>query len=778
MVALPHTRRLPAFSWHAASLFVATIALWLASIELPGPPDIGLDLSWQAALVDAYLHGRPFGSEVVFTYGPWSFLALSGYAPAAIKIRLLWEIFGRLAYSATVVALSAALPGVRRWVFLAAFIAVACFFETSALAIITVTALAWLLPRNAAPWQRALAIAWLSFFAHFKFVFCLQAAAAMVITVALRCAERRFRAGLGLALAFFSAYAGWWIAAGQNLANLPAFWRQNTEISSGYSWAMGIDPSTSTLLAGLLVVALCGGFLWLLARADLPRTQRVGAALILGASWLAAWKQGFTRADLHVVGFFVFCLLVGLALPGLFGRRRWCWQDANVAACLLGVTTLASSILWSAPRSAWDHWLSLPRELVHLRQWPLRFADSLRIAQDAARDPALQSIVGRGTVDVLNYEQGLAILNRLNYRPRPVIQSYSAYTPALLRADWRFFQSERAPDFVVVNLATIDGHYPAQDDALALAEFARSYEVARVDANFALLRRKAAPPKTTDFARQSLARHVPHYGDEIPVPDGNGHPVWLEADFQPTLLGRLRAFLYHAPNPNMVVTCDDGRPKTFRIVPTTAGDGFFVCPLIENHHQFAALVRGRGANWPRTIRFELANPSDAWFWRRPRVQFSAFTELPLVHTDKLDELVEAHAVNVRPLSAHSDVALDFVAVGDHALLFAHATSEVVLPVPPGSHRLTGGCGFLEGAYTAGRTDGADFSVEALLRDGTAIRLLQRSLDPIARASDRGFQPFGVDVPAGATQLRLRIGPGARGDGSWDWTYWGDLQVLP
>lgn len=766
------------FSWRSAGLVIAAVVLWLASIEPPAVPNPGLDGSWQAALVDAFVHDRQFGTELVFTYGPWAFLGLGGYVPAALEAKILWEILGRLIYAATVVLLSAGFPGVRRVLFLAGMMVAAFFFETSALAFITITALAWLVPRDAALWKRALAIAWLSFFAHFKFVFFVHAVAAMTIALALRCAEKRFRTAGGLLLGFAVAYSGWWLAAGQNLANLPAFWRQSAEISRGYSWAMGIDPATSTLLVGFLVFGFCGGFFWLLIRSEMERIERIGVGLILAMSWLIAWKQGFTRADLHAVGFFVFCLLIGLALPGFLRLRGWRWQDANFVACLAGVALLDSSLLVRAPRLAWARCLEHPGEVLRLREWPRRLETSLRAARDAAHDPVLRATVGRGTVDVLNFGQGLALLNELNYRPRPVIQSYSAYTSALAQLNAEFFRSERAPEFVMINLTTVDNRYPAQEDALALAECARRYQIVRADADFLLLRRrpKASPP--ADEVRQSLARHVPHWGEEISVPDGKGHPVWLQIEFHPTWLGRLRAFFYHASNPNLTITREGRKPCTFRILPTTSADGFFLTPLVENHAQLASLMLGRGTNWPTSLRCDLAKPTDRWFWRRPRLHFSALTGMPLVHGDRLDDFVEGRAVNLRPLSVRSDVAIDLTGAGKHALLFAHATSEVVLPVSPDLRRLTGGCGFMESAYLSGQTDGADFQVEARLVDGATVNLLQRSLQPITRAQDRGFQPFNLELPAGTVRLSLRITPGARGDTSWDWTYWGDLQLLP
>lgn len=761
-------------------LVAVTLALWFAAMNLPVPPDTGLDRSWQTALADAHVQGRQFGPEIIFTYGPWGFLALDGFLPAALKAKLIWEILGRLAFSLTIVLLSAALPGLRRWIFLGALIAAACFFETSVLVIIALLALIWLAPPGAKLWQRALAIGWLSFFAHFKFVLCLEAVAAVAITSAIHALERRRRQALLQSLAFLVAYIGWWLAAGQNLGNLPRFWSLSWEISSGYSWGMAADPTTLVLVAGLIVLCSCGAFVGLIWRSDRTRFQCAGASLIVAAVWLLAWKQGFTRADQHTFGFFVAALLLGLALPGIFQpARRLCWQDLNAGLCIWGASTVGASLLMVGPQMTWFRWSRYPHAITHLAEWQSNFGQGVREAEAAARNPALQATIGRSTVDLLTFEQGLIFLNGLNYQPRPVLQSYSAYTPALAAANARFFQSERAPEFVIVRLNTVDGRYPGQDDALALAEFVRSYDVALAGGAFTLLRRKSPAPLPQQLVRAPLGQPVPFYGREIAVPDGRGHPIWIEIDFRPTWLGRLRAFFYHAIPPVMTVRLKDGGEEGFRIIPTTSRKGFFLQPLLHDHSDVAQLLHGHASRWAETIRLDVDGALSSWFWRRPHVQFFAFPELSLQQAPLLDTLVEVGAVNVRPLSAEAAASIGRLQIDGHALIFAHAQSEMILPVPAGTGHFSGGCGLLNGAYTApNHTDGADFSVEADMADGARRTLWQRTLEPTTEIGDRGFRSFSFDVPAGATRLRLRIGPGRRNDPSWDWTFWGDLKLLP
>ena len=60
----------------------------------PAAPEVarGLDESWKAFLSFAFLAGKHFGTEVVFTYGPWGFLIYPRNFPGMFP----WIVLGRL----------------------------------------------------------------------------------------------------------------------------------------------------------------------------------------------------------------------------------------------------------------------------------------------------------------------------------------------------------------------------------------------------------------------------------------------------------------------------------------------------------------------------------------------------------------------------------------------------------------------------------------------------------------------------------------------------------
>ncbi len=761
----------------ALSIVLAVLALWLALVGFPGPPSGTLDDSWGTSLSEAHAAGRQFGTDYIFTYGPWGFLEMGSYRPGQLGPKLAWEIAGKLAFAATIIWLCLSLPTWRRVAFIAVLLAQARYFETVCMVFIAIAAVAWLLPAARGWPARTAAIGWLGFLALFKFVFFLEAVAVLAIVVGAHLAAGRRTTAVRLAAAFLVCLLGWWLAAGQDVANLYAYLRGSWEISSGYSWAMGSDPATSVLAAGLTIWLFGAGITWLAARSGPDLGQGLGAALIVLAVWFLAWKQGFTRADLHVNAYFSAALLLGVSLPGFFASRdRFHWQDLNVIACVTGMACAAPWLPLDGPRNLFARWRTNPRQLAGvpaLRTW---YSGVYREHEAAASDSLLQTTVSRATVDLIGYEQGLLTLNGLNYHPRPVPQSYSAYTPALAAADQRHFQSQQAPDFVVTRIKSIDGRYPGQDDALVLAEIVGRYDLVRAEPASALFRRKAGGGATP--VRKSLGDQSTGFGQEQPVPDGAGHPIWLEADVRPTVLGRLRALVYHASPLTFTATDGSGQKRYWRMEPGTAAVGFLIDPLISGDTDLASLVSGRALAWARGVSIDLAPDAGAsWFWHAPRLRFSSLPGVSLERSDIYDALMLKRIVNVRPLRVHSDVAVDSPLVDGRAVVFAHARSEIVLPVPAGSRSFSGGFGFVPGAYGQGTTDGADFTVDVVSADGAASSLFRRSLDPRKNPSDQGFQSFNLALPAGAATLRLQIGPGAAGNTDWDWTFWTDLKVL-
>jgi len=762
-------------------LSAVTVLLWITLVDRPQAPDGSLGASWESALGVIHRQHGQFGKEVIFTAGPWGFLTSDYVVPEILGEKIAWERVGKFLLALGLVLLSGAIAGPARWLFLAAIPLVRGWYPDVPLDLFLVLAvLVWVLPERVAPPRRLLAILALAFLAQIKFTYCLLAAAGIAVAAVAELLRGRGRGASAIAGGFLLAFLLFWLAAGQNPVRLYDYFRYSLEISRGYALAMGIEETHPVLLAALAVLALNVAFLRQLWRNRPPTSLARSAAVFLAVAGYLIWRHGFIRADTHVHVFFALNLLLALALPGLFGLPRSGWLYLNVALCALGGWLADPGLVRSITGRALDRHAFAAQAGVLFHPAALRadFAAAWDRNASAQAMPEVQAAVGTHSIDLINFEQGVLWLNGLQPRLRPVFQSYSAYTPPLMAKNLRFFQSGRAPEFVLLRLNSIDYRLPAEDDALVLAELPRRYDFVLQSDHGLLLRRRPLQPSVRDFRREPIFSQKANVGETLSVPAETDHALWLQVEFTLSPLVQFRSYWYRPPVLWLVITDQNQRETRYRIVPSVAAEGFLLQPLLEDTSDYAKFIQGIGWKWAKTLRFE-AERGEERYWRTGFVRFSRIPELPVTVANPMAEYVEAGITNLIPQSVHSEVGTSLTGRGADSELLVHAPGRVEFAPPPELRRLRGSFGIKPGAYTGeGRTDGAEFVIQATLKSGRVQELWRRWLRPVTLASDRGRQSFALALPAGTTRLTLLTLPGPQGDSQWDWTYWCALEFSP
>ncbi|MBX3749978.1 MAG: hypothetical protein KF897_07820 [Opitutaceae bacterium] len=773
-----------AADWVARIVFYTLMVL--AMFTPPLAPANELDASWRMALSKCFIDGLQFGTDVVFTYGPLGFLMGKTYCGLHYDSLLVWQLIQALVFSCLIFRQGLRLQGYSRYAYFAFFFLLGLSYEDSLHQMVIALLGFELLRRHEEKHllTPALLAGLIGLLGLFKFTNLMIGGIFVLCTAGLLLWRRQPKAAAWRFGWFAGVFVIGWVSCGQNPLNLPAYFYNSWEISQGYQETMGIPTPPVGLLLGLislgLIIAYALVFLFTLA----DRARAVATTLALGAFVFLNWKHGFVRADGHMIGFFYAVILPATAFPLLlddgprFRRTQGALRFALVLFALAGVGHAIPGLIRGLLSNTQERVVANVTGLMDLSALRAKYQDSLRAEVAYYEMPQTRATIGGASVDVLGYEQAVAIYNQFNYRPRPVLQSYSAYRPHLSRLNLEYYASDRAPEFVLLKLHTIDQRLVACDDAEVLSLLVHRYEYVLSEKGFQLWRRKAGPFDPGAIAPQPLRTASLAIGQPFVAEEFSDRPLWAVIDVRPSLLGRLRGFLYKLPIVILRVKNTQGIKTEYRLPLPLGRTGFIINPVVEDIMSYMQFAGGKPDRLLHSLEIVIAPEDWVYFADHYTVKLSALPP-SLAGRDFFREADKQlfRMFDVTPTTYEAKTSLSEGEIDGRPVMVFHAPSEMTLNVPKGATQCSGAFGFLPGAYSNGNsTDGATFYITWVL--GTEeILLLERNLDPANHLNDRGLQYFKVTLPPrDGGYLRLRIHPGERSNFAWDWTAWTGLNV--
>jgi len=769
----PAARHASAGGWELTGV---TLAVGLGLMAFPGAPNVELDSSWQVMLIHAHAAGLQFGRDFIFTWGPWGFLC-SRYALGATCAGALatWVIGGSFLLAGVLALLTRAEPPLRRILLALTVVAVNWLFQdTVYFVVILLLGVRALMDPSARGWALGLAVLILGFLGQLKFTYLVLAAAMVAAAMGAALQRRAWARAAGIGGGFAGSVLAAWMAAGQNPDNLYPYLRRSLDIAAGYGGAMQFDESWLVFGDGLVVVLAALALCWRWARLGSDRLGSPWAAVALAISVLVMWKEAYTRADLvttggHVLGLFTYLVIVIPALgTAMGGLPRPAGVPVTWLLAWAGLAVADPGFFAVAPRVVWQRYYGAIQGLKRARHSAEDWEVLFRAAAAGAALPAIQAAVGRGTADAYSFSDATLLMNGLALSTRPIIQSYSAYSPSLEGWNLRFYQSARAPDFLLWNEERVDDRYPGEDDAMLVGALPGHYVPELTEGSTLLLRRTsplaAAPP-----AHRLLVEGSVRLAQAVDLPPFGGHPLWLQVNAVPNLLGRLRGLLYKPAILTLRTTDSRGREQRWRVVPRVARAGFLLVPTLEHLSDVANYLQGTTDNPLRAFQFE-APPTQDEFWDHVEYKLFEVTDQPLLFVPA--GLVE-RGVFDRPAAAmDSAQPLELINLPEGPVLQVHANGAVRFDLGREARRLTFQFGLRPGAYTGdGHSAGVEFSVEQASGPGPGITVWRRRLDPLRVAADRGPQTATIELPGpGPSSVTLRTTAVPGPDNSWDWSY--------
>lgn len=559
-------------SWHPSSLAVSG----------------GFDNSWKAALAMAAHSRMPFGSHVVFNYGPLGFLAVPhlyysstaiaafGYTVAVstcLFALLVWSLRRVVPiWAAVIIAYAVGVLVLGIFVGLdgdpdiaAALFVVACVATLDSVQRRQSSRTAWMLAGLGGAW---------GILSLVKVSLAVPMGVALVCTVVGLSRRDVLRALVLIPLGGVGTLLAAWFATGGTLGGLVPFARGSLSLIMGYQSAESLEAPglgdaywfALLVAAGVIGLALAYG-------RGLEWRHRAAVVAMTAAALFFFFKEGFVRHDLgHELIFFAAApiLACGLAWP----RRN----GALIVPVLAGLVFVALAVAWPS-KAIFDSPMAAVQKFgyraltlaIPSRRAAVMVESRTKLQMGYALPQAMRDRMRGATVDVEPYEEELVwAYPKLRFDPLPLVQDFNAYTSYLDGRDARFLASRSAPRFILRRPRwSVGGRDPDFDPPATQLAIECHYRQVMTSTSWQLLEHTAS----RCGALHPIARRHVTLGQWITVPHvGPGETVVATFALPSSPLDLLEGLVYKSPAFFIKTRVASGAVSRWRFVSGTAGD--------------------------------------------------------------------------------------------------------------------------------------------------------------------------------------------------------------
>ena len=327
---------------------------------------------------------------------------------------------------------------------------------------------------------------------------------------------------------------------------------------SQYNDGNCIPAPLNMLLIALVVIAIYFLIILLNVRLFLFDWIRLFSFGMISLAMFIVFKEGFVRADIHMIGFFIYIVpLLGLLYffeshPVL---KKHLFVGIVIISLLSSIAIFKINPDMGFPKLQYQNLTAIPYTDLFRGNYEERLNNAITAGKEECYFPdrILEKLEGK-TVDIMPWDMSYLFFNDLKYNPRPTLQSFNAGCKQLDEINAAKYASETAPDYVLFTVGSIDHRHPFWDESLTKRTMLVHYEVddtLHLDGNlrqwarsdFILLRKKTADVELVEINSQIIDYEI---GDTLSIPQTD-NLIYMYADIQYTLIGKLRRLLYQ-PN--------------------------------------------------------------------------------------------------------------------------------------------------------------------------------------------------------------------------------------
>lgn len=592
--------------------------------------EAGIDPSWWTSLVMAIENKAVFGQDFIFNYGPLGYLNTL-LLPSHVSPWLIFVFHTFLLFNFLFIAKLSFERLERNWKW-GALVAVLILLPWGFIADATFTLffllLFWLLyvktTRIAVPLFICVLITLLIFY--------IKVNLSIIATTAFLGSLLYFNISKVLtwrssAILVLSLSALLWLFSIGLHVDIASYLGSSLEIIDAYQDAMAVklvDGSELWTLLAFFFAILAGVLLLIVANLAYFR-ENIFLYLLVALACFLGFKQAFTATGhYNIFGFFLLLpplsILLFLFLQhqlGIWPRRLvvytliiqlvatqfirfsymsydaksyalFAFPDKVVAAYhanpklyqLLKVIKFKNPINYFSDLVYYDYQENFKREEVRkLRQLPISVLD----------------MVGDNSFDVVPWETSYAFFNKLNYKNRPVIQSYQANSDWLAGKNGSMYFSQESPNFVLAKVISFREQNPYWVDKGVYQALRYDYDlidtvVVAKDTNFLFQER----PEQQEWSENHFPAKEAQLGEVIAVPS-DSLELYHYAEINYNWKGKIARLFFQPPYLWCEVTYEDGSSEDFRVPPPILEGGVYVSNRVVSQEDFIRIHKGQQA---------------------------------------------------------------------------------------------------------------------------------------------------------------------------------------
>ncbi len=577
--------------WFKSAYLLFLVILLFPNYRIAEAPCSGIDASWRIALEMAYQKGFIFGKDIIFTYGPLGRLTQRVAIGTSHFELFLFDLFcfaniGFLLYSFLPKPLK-----VHQLVlhFIFFFVISSLVGEwTGFLLFFTsiFSGILFLKKQRESLLIHAIVLGIINFYIKINYGIIALTFVVILVFYAFftkRLSLQKLLGYLGVSFAFLV------LLAFLLKVDLLAYFESSIYLIRGYNESQSVFPDNkmravlSSYCIFIVFVGACFYFVFQRLKKKDFSIQTFDTLFVLGCVWICSFvliKYAFVRADDgHLSSFvknafFPFLLLVYLSNDSWLKRLGWLMISLNFISYLVFYQPIYGKITFPVTSNI------RVKSYILASYFQEIFSENKRLCKITYPKEVLAKI-GNKTVDIVPNEVSEIYFNKLNYNPRPIIQSYQAYNEYLDAKNQVKYLSDSAPDYVIYGVESSDNKYAVSEETLTFLALLQKYQPLMAWNNKRLLLEKRSTVKPLKLIKteKHFAEMSKPYGIKVL---SEGEFLLIKVKLSYNFWGKMLNFCFQPPQLTMKITNEQAKQAVFRTVPDLLEKGLIISSEIEN----------------------------------------------------------------------------------------------------------------------------------------------------------------------------------------------------